>query len=164
MTKGKVLFVSKYGSTKRYAKMIGKATGFKVEELGKKSSVDGVEVVVVGGWVMAGKMKGAKWIKKNWDVLKGKKLVIFAVGGTEPEKPEVNDFIPRSLNGLNLKKVGTFYLPGAIQPDKWGGFHKIIMKNVAKMEEDPEEKRKLSEGVSYVSKKNIEPLLEFIEK
>ena len=85
--KGLIIYKSKYGSAKQYAEWFGEGLGFEVVSLNDMKSRDIKEsdCFVVGGSVYMGRVKAAKWVRDNWEGIKGKKVFFFSVGDTSPD-------------------------------------------------------------------------------
>ena len=84
MSKGIILYQSKYGSTKKYAQWLQEATGFEVMEV-KKAKADtmtGYDTVVLCGAVYASGIAGISYFRKNKNMLSGKRAAVFCVGAS----------------------------------------------------------------------------------
>ena len=67
MSKGIILYQSKYGATKKYVDWLMEATGFNVIETKKAKVADlqKYDVIVLGGGVYASGIAGFHFLKKN---------------------------------------------------------------------------------------------------
>ena len=68
MTKGIILYQSKYGATKKYAQWLQEATGFECTET-KSADINQVkqyDVITLGGGVYASGIAGLSFLKKNF--------------------------------------------------------------------------------------------------
>ena len=75
MSKGIIIYQSKYGSTKKYVQWLQEATGFDAIEV-KKAKADimnDYNTVVLCGAVYASGIAGISYLRKNKNALAGKK-------------------------------------------------------------------------------------------
>lgn len=105
-----VIYNSQTGFTKRYAHWIAEAAGADCLELSeaKKKSMDGYETVIFGSWACAGGISKLGWFKGNLDRWAGKKLIVFCVGGSPMDSPEIQPALDRNFNGPEWDKVSIF--------------------------------------------------------
>ena len=84
MSKGIILFQSKYGATKKYADWLAEMTGYDCAETKNANAVDlkPYDVILLGGGVYASGIAGFQFIKKNIGQLADKKIAVFAVGAS----------------------------------------------------------------------------------
>ena len=77
MTKGIILYQSKYGATKKYAQWLKTMTGFDCVETSKAvvSEAAAYEVIVVCGGIYASGIAGLSFLKKNISQLDRKSVV-----------------------------------------------------------------------------------------
>lgn len=82
--KSLVLYTSVYGSTKQYAEWIAEELGadladidtFDIKQAGP------YDTVIIGTYVRVQKLVIADYLKKVWDQLKHKKVILFSVSKT----------------------------------------------------------------------------------
>ena len=67
MSKGIILYQSKYGATKKYAEWLTELTGFDLVETkkAKASDLGGYDIIILGGGVYASGILGFSFLKKN---------------------------------------------------------------------------------------------------
>lgn len=170
-----VVYSTKNGSTERYAQWIAEDCGADLRRAGetKVEELLSYETVIYGGCVYQGTLRGADLIKKNLNVLQGKKLVVFAVGLTHPADDDTfaqvlsQNFTPAQQEGIRF-----FHFPGALDyakmtfPQKY--LMKLLVKNIRKR---PAEQRSDIEnsivqsygtGVDFTSRAYIQPLVAYI--
>lgn len=80
MNKIVVLYRSKYGATKKYAKWLAEDL-IEVKDA-KIEKVATYDTVILGGGIYASGIAGLPFLKKHYETLKGKKLIVFAVGAS----------------------------------------------------------------------------------
>ena len=135
-----VVFRSKTGYTKRYAKWIAEELGCDIKENASFSDIAGYDTVICGGGVYTGGVNGAKLITGNLDKLSGKKLVLFAVGANAGSDKDVKPMWNRILTDEQQKTVGHFYLRGGFDMNKLRGMDKFLMKMMKSHLEKKKEK------------------------
>ena len=84
MSKGIILYQSKYGATKKYADWLMEETGFDctATKNAKIETVRNYDVIILGGGVYASGIAGLQFLKKNINQLTDKKIAVFAVGAS----------------------------------------------------------------------------------
>ena len=75
-----ILYTSKYGATKKYADWLAAELSCAAEETKRAdiAKVQQYDTVILGGGIYAGGIAGLSFIKKNYERLKAKKLIVFA--------------------------------------------------------------------------------------
>lgn len=160
---GTIYYMTKYGSTEEYARWLSEDAGFELKDIRKKPKIGPENIVVIGSSLMMGKVTAAGWIKKNWDGLKDKKLLLFSVGSSKIGSQERADIITRSLPGEFIDRMMLFHLPGRIDHKKLNFLTSRMFKGFAKYEKDEEAKRRAIEGYNDVKRENLKPILEYIK-
>lgn len=171
MSKIAVIYKSKYGATKRYAKWIAEALDaslFEHSEI-KPQQLSNYDVVIYGGGLYAGGINGVKLVTKN----PCKSLVLFTVGVADPQNTDYSPILNKTLSSEQLSKVTVFHLRGGINYEKLNLAHKGIMAVVKKLiEKKPVNKRESDDigiletygkNVDFTDKKMIEPLVEHVK-
>ncbi len=165
-----VIYHSQTGFTKRYAEWIAEAAGADCLELSeaKKKSMDSYEAIVFGGWACAGGISKLSWFKGQIDQWPDKKLIVFCVGGSPIENPEIEPTLKRNFSESEWKKVHVFYCPGGFHYEKMSAPSKFMMKMFIKAlkskknktEEDEKMIKMISSSYDISDRKYIEPILE----
>lgn len=165
-----VIYNSQTGFTKRYAQWIAEAAGADCLELSeaKKKDLTGYNAILYGGWACAGDISKLGWFKSNIDKWTDKKLIVFCVGGSPMDSPEVRPALARNFNESELKRVSVFYCPGGFNYEKMSAPSKLMMKlfiktlkaKKDKTEADDEMIKMISSSYDISDRKYIEPILE----
>jgi menaquinone-dependent protoporphyrinogen IX oxidase len=121
-----VLYLTKYGSTKRYAEWIAEETGADIRAIPEfdASHLLKYEIVILGSSAYFGRLRCRKFLKKNWHILKEKRTAVFGVTGIPPDDPRQNLIFSRSFPAHIRKAIGyyplrgAFYYPGLTFVDK----------------------------------------------
>ncbi len=169
-----VIYNSQTGFTKRYALWIADAAGadcFALSEA-KRKNMDAYGTIVFGGWACAGGISKLRWFKGNMDRWAGKKLIVFCVGGSPADSPEIEPALRRNFTDSEREKISVFYCPGGFNYEKMSAPSKLMMKMFiktlkGKKEQTKEEKetvKMISSSYDISDKKYIEPILACLQK
>ena len=84
MSRGIILYQSKYGATKKYVDWLVEELGYDYAETknSKVANLLNYDVIILGGGVYASGIAGLQFLKKNIGQLTDKKIVVFAVGAS----------------------------------------------------------------------------------
>lgn len=168
-----VVYRSAAGHTKAYAQWV--AEDLKCDLLeGKKvkaSDLLSYDTVIFGGGLYAGGINGVKLITKNFDQLKSKKLIVFAVGATPVRAATTEELIKMNFPGEMEKKIPFFYLRGGFDYSRLSPFNKFLMtlmKIKLKRLKNPDADQKgmlasYSHPLDFTDKKYIEPIIKSVE-
>ena len=177
-----VVYSSQTGFTEKYAKWISEALGCEAIPLkqAKKTDLLSYDLVIYGGWCCAGSVNNLKWILDKVPSLveNNKKFLVFAVGGSPIENPDlaeglsnisnkIKEKLPKNTIDESIFKL--VYCPGGFNYEKMGKGSKIMMKmfltmlksNKNKTQKDEEMIKMISSSYDISDKKYIEPILAF---
>ena len=171
MTKGIILYQSKYGATKKYADWLQEATQFDCMETKKATlaAVQPYETIVLMGGVYASGVAGLSFLKKNISALKGKRIFLFASGASPYDEAAIQQGKEHNLKG-DLAGLPFFYGQGAwnMAGMTFGDrmLCKMLLKAVAKQDPstyEPWQKALMEAGpdnvCDWTDRANLEPLL-----
>ena len=172
-----VVYKSRYGSTGKYAHWIAEETGGDIFEA---SSVNGdvlgdYDVIIYGGSLHALGIVGFSVIKRNFERIKDKKLIVFSVG-MSPAYPEAmeevkkNNFTP-AMTG----KIEYFHLRGGFNFKKLNLMDKVLMFMMKQKIRINGRKRPLTNDekgmlaaykgpIDWTKKSSIEPILKSLNE
>ena len=121
-----VIYQSKTGFTKKYATWIAQELSCEAKELKTVSNkeVEECDMVIFGGWIMAGTINGLDKIRN----LHSKKLVVFGVGAM----PNHEEYSEKIKIQNHLEETPFFYFQGGLAFEKMGFFSKMMLKMVSK--------------------------------
>jgi len=125
-----VIYKSKTGFTKKYAEWIAEklsADLYGYKQI-KKEILKEYNVVIYGGSLHAVGIEGIKLIKDNLDILKGKKVVVFAVGASPFREETVEEVKNNNFSKEQLEQIQFYYLRGGFNYNKLPFFDKLLMK------------------------------------
>lgn len=173
MTKGIILYQSKYGATKKYAEWLREATQFECVET-KKADINKVkeyDVIIIGGGVYASGVAGISFLKKNIGVLKGRNIIAFCVGASPYDEKMFTEARNRNFKG-ELENIPLFYCRGAWNEEamtfKDRTLCKLLKKVVSKQDPSTYEPwqealmEAIGQSCDWTDKKYIEPILECV--
>lgn len=141
MSKGIILYRSKYGATKKYADWLVEETGFDCMETknAKAEVLQQYDVVILGGGVYASGIAGLQFLKKNISQLAGKKIAVFAVGASPYDETAIAQIRDMHFKDA-LSDIPLFYCRGAWDEDKMKFTDRTLCKMLQKAvsKQDPQ--------------------------
>jgi len=175
MSKGVILYQSKYGATKKYADWLREETGYDVMETkrAKITDMQQYDVIILGGGVYASGILGFNFLKKNISNVSNKKIAVFAVGASPYDVDAIKQI--RELHFKDgLSRIPLFYCRGVWNEEKmtFGDrmLCKMLQKAVAKQNPETYEPWQqalmcaVGQSCDWTDKTYLEPLLEYIEE
>ena len=141
MSRGIILYQSKYGATKKYADWLVEETGYDCIETkdAKVANLQNYDVIILGGGVYASGIAGLQFIKKNIGRLGNKKIVVFAVGASPYDEKAIMQIRKMHFKD-ELRNIPLFYCRGAWDEEKMKftdrTLCKMLQKVVAKQNPD----------------------------
>lgn len=124
-----VVYRSKTGFTKNYAQWIAEELKCDLLE-GKKTTIKDLmkyDTIIYGAGLYASGISGIKLITKNYEALKEKKLLVFAVGAS-PVRTETADLLRTSnFEGEQREKVHFYYLRGGFDYTRLSRLYRFLM-------------------------------------
>ena len=142
MSRGIILYQSKYGATKKYVDWLVEELGYDYVETkdAKVANLLNYDVIILGGGVYASGIAGLQFLKKNIGQLTGKKIAVFAVGASPYEEKAI-----QQVREMHFKAVAKH------NPDEYEPWQKALMCAVGKK-------------CDWTDKSYLEPLLKYIEE
>lgn len=168
MMKKLIVYQSKTGFTKRYAKWIQetiKADSIPINKADKKL-LKKYDIIIFGSYIRMEKVRG---LEKIWNMGKSnpkQNCIFFATGATAPaNKKQIETIWERSISKDVLRRVPHFYMQSGINDEKLNTFEKSLMslfRFFMKLWGDKSDKNM---GVSFdaSSKGNIDSLVECVK-
>jgi menaquinone-dependent protoporphyrinogen IX oxidase len=163
---GAVVYNSRYGATASYAEWIGAELNIPVYNQSDLNPVklEQYDYFVLGGSVYIGKMKIASWIRRNKRMLLGKKLFLFIVCATPADELEkLNQIFEQNFDTETRNVIQPFFLRGRMQIRKLSAFDRFVLKLGARLQKDPDERRKMLTDFDEVKKENLRSMLTAIK-
>ncbi len=169
-----VIYKSKYGSTKAYAKQIAKELNCEVSDVKKVKADDLLkyDTIIYGGGLYAEMIAGICLITKNFDKLENKKIIVFTTGLTPLDCREYYDkmVIEKNFKPQMREKIKVFNFMGKMITEELSLPHKaaiMTLKKIMSGKENPTEMEKLlirlcDESGDFTDLGAIKELVEYI--
>ena len=164
MNANAIVYTSNTGYTEQYARLLGKRTGLPVYSLAEAGAkLPAGNCVIYLGWLMAGKVQGYAKAAKRYRVAA---VCGVGMGATGSQLADV-----RKANRGN--DLPLFTLQGGFDMGKLKGIYKLMMLVMAKTvgkslagkqdrtAEEDQMLRLLTQGGSFVSEENLQPVLDW---
>lgn len=165
-----VIYNSQTGFTERYAKWIAEETGADCLALSeaKKQDLAPYEAVVFGGWACAGGISKLGWFKSNMEKWADRKLIVFCVGASPMDSPDIAPAMKKNFSESEFAKVNVFYCPGGLNYEKMSAPSRVMMKlflkslkaKKTKTKAEQEMIKMISSSYDISDRKYIQPILE----
>lgn len=171
-----VIYKTKYGSAKQYAKWLAEELDAELFENSKflPSMFKDYDNIIYGGSLYAVGILGISLIKNNFDKIKDKNVIVFSVGASPAHEKAMNDVKNKNFTEEMKEKVKYFHLRGGFDYSKLNCFHKFLMWIMRKMIErkTPEERSEDEKGLidsfshqtDFKKKENIKPIVESVKR
>jgi menaquinone-dependent protoporphyrinogen IX oxidase len=167
-----VIYKSETGFTKKYADWIAEELSADIFNFSKGTTImlTVYDTIIYGGNLSAGGINGVKYITKNLDILKDKKVVVFATGASPFREEVLSEVIDKNFTTEEQKHIQFFYLRGGFDYSKLKPFNKVLMtllkwKMKMKKELTPDERGMLAcydKPVDFTRKKNIDKIITYV--
>lgn len=175
MSKGIILYQSKYGATKKYLDWLVEETEYEYIETrkAKVAELKEYDVIILGGGVYASGIAGLHFLKKNIKHLTNKKIVVFAVGASPYDEKAIIQIRDLHFKDV-LSNIPLFYCRGAWDEEKMTigdrTLCKMLQKVVAKQnteEYEPWQKAlmcSVGKKCDWTNKSYLDPILKYIKE
>jgi menaquinone-dependent protoporphyrinogen IX oxidase len=175
MCKILVLYKSKYGASKKYAKMLKEEFSCDVFEIGSYnfSGIKKYDLIVAIGGMYAGGVSVMKYIRKNIRLLEDRNIIIFAVGASPFHEKEFEAVKEHNLKNLPFE-IPMFYGRGAydetVMDFKDRTLCRMLKKSLSKKDPNTLEPWMKAffeaDGGSYdwTERSYLEPLIGYVKK
>jgi menaquinone-dependent protoporphyrinogen IX oxidase len=171
-----VVYKSKTGFVRKYAEWIAEELSADIFEASKVTAdmLTVYDTIIYGGSLHAVGINGVKFITKNMDKLKGKKIVVFASGASLPSENVVKEVINNNFTLDQQRYIKLFYLRGGFNYNKLPPFDKVLMTLLKwKIEIKKKQKKELlndeigmlqlfGKPTDFTRKKNIDEMISYI--
>lgn len=123
-----VIYKSKYGHARDYAKWIADALGADLFEGAKPDKLARYNTLVFGGGLYAGGIGGARLLRDNFERLKDRNLIVFTVGLSGTSDPTLfQPSIDLAFTPEMQRHIRFFHLRGGIDYKRLNFAHRSIM-------------------------------------
>lgn len=148
-----IIYKTKYGSTKQYAQWLQEEIGGDILDDKALKKFNDYNTVIFGSCVYIGNIKIAKYIKKNWEQLKNKNIVLFTVSGATANSKDIKKWYENSLPKNMRKNIKFFSLNGQTIWTDLSPIHKLMVKIIKKRTGD----------FGKINKEELKPIINFIK-
>jgi menaquinone-dependent protoporphyrinogen IX oxidase len=169
-----VVYKSKHGSTKRYAKWIAdevQADLFERSEIDSKDLLN-YDTIVYGGSMYVVGILGIDLIRKNFVSMQDKKVIVFSVGASPAHAEAVSAVKSKNFTEDMDEKIHFFYLRGGFDYSKLRAFDKLLIyllkKKIELKKADTRDNDEIgmltsiTKPVDWTNSKHILPILDCI--
>jgi menaquinone-dependent protoporphyrinogen IX oxidase len=159
-----VAYQSRYGSTRQYAEWISSEVKADLLDLGSDAKTDysRYDIIVFGGYLRMGNIPVSSVIKDNWQMIKGKKIILFTASGTPPGHPNIGKIYDKSIPAEIRKEMRYFAFRGRLLQKDIGLFDSMLVSIGRMVEKDESLRAFMSGDFDGVRKENIQPLLDYL--
>lgn len=127
--KAVVVYKSKTGYTEKYAQKIAgelSANLYKAKEI-KGENLKEYDTIIYGGGLYAGIINGVKIIKKNFENIKEKNIIVFSTGVSPADDKMIEQYKTSNFTKEQLENIQFYYLRGGFNYNKLGIIDKLMM-------------------------------------
>lgn len=165
--KGTIVYKGKYSATKQYADWMAVELNLPV------SIADDIDIeqlrdydfLVLGTPVYFGKLLLRSWLRKNLKALLGKKIFVFVVSGTPPErKQKLESYVQASVPAEIRNSSEIYFLRGRVIMKNLSLYDRFMLKIGALLTKDAREKKEMRMEFDDVKKGYLDEMLTAIKK
>lgn len=173
MSRGLIIYQSKYGATQKYVEWIVEKTDFDCIQT-KKADINKVkeyDVIILAGGIYASGIAGLSFLKKNIELLKNKKIAVLCVGASPYEEDAFSQNYEHNFKG-SLQGIPCYYGRGIWDEEKMSfkdrTLCKMLQKAVAKQNPDTYEPWQkalmcsVGQKCDWTDKEYLKPVFEWI--
>jgi len=168
-----VVYRSKSGFTQKYAQWIAEAVNGDLIN-GKQAKLNDLlnyDTIVYGGGLYAGGIHGIKPMKRIFEKLKGKKLIVFWLGASPVREKTMNQIKNNNFTQDQQRSIRFFMLRGGFNYELCTPFDRFLMsilKMKLKSAKNPDADQRgmlasYSHPMDFTNPKYIAPIVEYIK-
>lgn len=174
MGKVVVIYKSKYESSKKYAGWIAIKLDADLYEVGdiRNKDLNEYDTIIYGAGMYRGKINGINFIIKNFERIKGKKIIVFSVGIESVNEVSKEKIIRNNFSEDLRNYIKFFSFRGAIFYNDLSFKDKILMKGLSayidkknkldKTEDDKLIMKSFKSKIDLCDKNSINELIEYV--
>jgi menaquinone-dependent protoporphyrinogen IX oxidase len=162
-----IIYQGKYGATKQYATWLGEDLELPVQpaRIINGDQLERYDTLLIGTSVYIGKLQVRKWLKRNFQFIRNKKIFFFQVAATPPEQIEKRqaynlEGIPAEL----LSQCEFYFLPGRMFMAKLSWLDRVLLKMGAKMTKDKDEKKRMLTDYDQVNREHLGEMIAAVNR
>lgn len=166
-----IIYASKTGFTKQYATWLSEELHASMSDYHQisREQIQNSDCVIFGGSLYAIGIEGIQVLRSNWDLLKEKKLIVFATGASPWSEKVVEDIVTSNFSAEERTQLSFYYLRGGFNYKKLPFVDKVKMRLLmTKISMKKKSKRNADEtgmlaifkrGMDYTKKSYLQPIL-----
>lgn len=168
-----IIYKSKYGAAKEYAHLLGEKIHCEVFENSRLNpkQINNFDTVLLCGGVYASHISGISFLKRKYEDLKNKEVIIFAVGAYPYSDQMISELKRQNLKGT-MSNITLFYGRGMWDEEiltfKDRLLCNMVKKSAEKKSSSPDEPQ-INSLISILGKKEnwidikyLEPVLDYL--
>ena len=165
-----VIYRSKTGFTKKYAAWLSEALNCDLLEGKKVKAADllSYDTIIYGAGIYAAHISGLKLITGNFELIKSKKIIVFAVGSSPDKEGTLQEIRKANIPEALTDKIKLFYLRGGFNYNKLSPINKILMnmiKPILKKSQSSDEDQNglldaFKQPQDFTDRKYLKPIIE----
>ncbi len=161
---GVSLYRSTRGATKQYARWLAEETGCPAMPLRevKKDQLRSAGCVIIGCPIHAGRPAATGWIRKHWQLLADRPVILFTTSGAPPDLPALKEGFAASLPEHIRPRIEYYPLGGRMIMRQLKLTHRLLMRIGQMVEKDPDAKAGMVLDIDNVDRTGIAPILDHI--
>lgn len=147
-----IVYQSRHGSTKQYAKWLSEEIKADIVDVSDFNDylIDKYDTIIFGSCIYFGRIKISKTIKRYWNKIMMKRIILFSVSGHSPSDAEVKTYLEKSLPYHISENLAYFPLWGRIRFKDLNMFEKLTLTIIGGM------------SLNEVKKENLKPVIDYI--
>ena len=162
-----IIYQGKYGATKQYAIWLGEDLELRVQaaRIINGEQLARYDTLLIGSSVYIGKLQVRKWLKRNFQFIRDKKIFFFQVAATPPEETEKRQAY--NLNGIPaelMSQCSFYFLPGRMCMAKLSWLDRVLLKMGARATKDKEEKKRMLTDYDDVKREHLAEMIAAVNK
>lgn len=167
MNKAIVIYSSKTGFTRKYAKWICDALDADILEFNDRDRVNYAhyDTIIFGGGMYAGKINNIKWFREKLPQFADKKVVLFVSGAMSKRSPEVMANIKKNFKPGEWGRFKAFYMQGGLDYDRMEEMDRAMLTAFRYMlkvsKKDERTANMIAKSFDFTTQKDILPLVDY---
>lgn len=167
-----IIYHSRTGFTQKYAYWLGELLGCNCIPYRNRKQIDFTkyDIIIYGASFYASKIIGIKWYQTLLARFPHKKHVVFAVGASPMDSPDVPQALENNFGQLQ-QKIKVFYLQGGLNYERMNWLDKRLMGMMVHMLQKKQQKtptdemalRMLQTSYDITDIKYLQPIVAYLK-
>ena len=161
---GAILYATKYGSTRDYARWIAEATGLALHDMHRDHpDLESLNFLVIGMPVIYHRLYGRKWVLRHRDAISRKPSILFTVSGV-PAGEKLDRWVADSLPSELIEHMRHIALRGRQNPKDLNLWDRTMLIIGGLTNPDRKAGREELHGFDFMDRDGIRPVVDLIER